>query len=358
LLAEKKSLLRFLIIYILSTLFLISIGEYFYYKLAKNSLIQNQKIILENKIENFMKQKVKQQGIKNIHLLQNMAIFKNHKLIASNFTIPNNLDFNQTIWIQNNKIFYIKKLIRPFGIVHIVTFKKLPSNNLKEKLIIFNIFIFIFIILIAYALGKLFLSPMKENISKLEDFIRDTTHEMNTPISVIMSNIEILKLKNIEYKECNRIQNAAKRLNKIFEDLKFVTLNHSINKNITTINLKDLILERIEYFDINPEIDLEDKIIKADKEDMVRLIDNLLSNAKKYSSKFIKVTLTKSYFMVENDGEIKNIKDITKKFVRENQKEGGFGLGLYIVKKICKTYNFKLEITNNINIVAIKIILQ
>ena len=353
-LAEKKSLFRFLIIYILSTIFLIGIGEYFYYKLAKNSLIQNQKLILENKIENFMKQKVKQRGIKNIHLLPNMAILKDNKIIASNFDLPK-IDFNKEIWIENNNLYYLKTLIRPFGTVYILTFKKLPPNNLKQHLIIFNIFIIFFIVIIAYILGNIFLSPMKKTISDLESFIQDTTHEMNTPISIIMSNIEILQLKNIEYKECNRIKKAAKRLSKIFDDLKFITLNHSVKKEINTINLKNLLLERIQYFELNSSNNLKDKYIKADIEDMIRLIDNLLSNAKKYSNKFIKIELTDKYLSIKNDGKIDNIKNITQKFTRENKSEGGFGLGLYIVDKIVKKYNFYLNIKNLDNNVIITI---
>ena len=353
-LAEKKSLFRFLIIYILSTIFLIGVGEYFYYKLAKNSLIDNQKLILENKIENFMKQKVKKRGIHNINLLPNMAILKDNQIITSNFDVPK-IDFSKEIWISNNNLYYLKTLIRPFGTVYILTFKKLPSNNLKIHLIIFNLFIIFFIVITAYILGNIFLSPMKKTISDLENFIRDTTHEMNTPISIIMSNIEILQLKNIEYKECNRIQKAAKRLNKIFDDLKFITLNHTIKKEVNTINLKTLLLERIQYFELHSSTNLKDKYIKADIEDMTRLIDNLLSNAKKYSKKFIKIKLTDKYLSIENDGKINNIKNITQKFTRENNSEGGFGLGLYIVDQIVKKYNFKLNIKNSNNSVIITI---
>jgi len=85
-----------------------------------------------------------------------------------------------------------------------------------------------------------------------------------------------------------------------------------------------------------------------DKEDLIRLFDNLLSNAIKYSkpNKTIHVKLN-NYFEVTNEGDIKNIKNITKKFVRENKNEGGFGIGLYIVKKIAENYNFEFSIYSN-----------
>jgi two-component system OmpR family sensor kinase len=48
--------------------------------------------------------------------------------------------------------------------------------------------------------------------------------------------------------------------------------------------------------------------------------------------------------MVKNKGKIENFKNIKNKFVRENKNEGGFGIGLYIVNKICKDYGIKFQI--------------
>ena len=326
-------------------MFLIVIGELFYYKSAYNSIIRENKLILLHRIDKFMQNKVKKKGLKNLSLLENMAIFKGNKLLASNFDVPK-LSLNKEIIIKNDKIYYIKKLIRPFGIVYLVTFKKFHTN-LIERLFIFNIFVFIFIVFVAFILGNVFLSPMKRAISNLEDFITDTTHEMNTPISVIMSNIEMLELKGIENKELFRITNSAKRLSKIFDDLKFLRLNHSTKKEIINIDLTEFILNRVKYFEIDAQLKLDQASINIDREDLIRIIDNLLSNAKKYSNTFIEIELTKEYLLIKNDGEIKNIKNITKKYIRENKEEGGFGVGLYIVEKICIDYGFVLEIKNN-----------
>ena len=352
-LAEKKSLKRFLFVYVFSTIFLVGIGEYFYYKLAKNSMLEKEKIILENKINNYLKQRIKVRRFIYFKLDDNMAIFKDKELIASNFKVDKEIDFNKELWIKDNKLFYLKTLIRPFGVIYILTFKHLPKTHIIDNLLIFNLFLFIFLIFVAYLLGKIFLGPMKETIQNLENFITDSTHEMNTPISVILSNVELLKMKNIDNKELKRIENSSKRLSKIFNDLKFVRLNHTPKRDIKKISLKNLILERVEYFDKDIELDLEEVVIKIDKEEMTRVIDNLISNSIKYSNKFIKITLKKEFLLIENDGEIKNIKNIKNKFVRENKNEGGFGLGLYIVDKICDYYNFHLKIKSLDNKVSV-----
>lgn len=227
--------------------------------------------------------------------------------------------------------------------------------SLKKQLFVFNIFVILVVILTAWILGKIFLKPLKNSLEMLEDFIRDATHEMNTPISVILTNIEMLKMKNADFKELNRIEFSAKRLEKIFKDLAFVRLNHKQKKERENINIKNLLQNRIEIFQTllenkNIKFDrrCEDLIVEADREDMIRLIDNLLSNALKYSpqNETVYLSLQDGVFSISNKGEIKNIGKITKKFYRENQNEGGFGLGLYIVKKICDYYGFVFNIKN------------
>jgi len=44
---------------------------------------------------------------------------------------------------------------------------------------------------------------------------------MNTPISIILTNIEMFNIKNQNVKEMHRIEFAAKRLEKIFDGFGF-----------------------------------------------------------------------------------------------------------------------------------------
>jgi len=256
------------------------------------------------------------------------------------------------------------ELKRGFRDFHIIACKTFPDElaNIKKMLIIYNILALIFIMIIAYFLAKLFIKPMKKEIKNLESFIRDVTHEIQTPIAIINSNIEILEMQDIDNKNLKRIKNASNRLSKIFDDLKYLRFRE---KNIQEIDVKNLLKKRINFFitqienkNLKLNLNLEDMILKIDKEDLTKLIDNLLSNAIKYSPKnsTIKITLTNNYLEVENEGKIKNIDKITQKFYRENESEGGFGLGLYIVKSICEYYKFKLQIFSKNQKVSIKII--
>jgi len=364
--AEKKSLRRFLLIYIVSTLFLVGVGEWFYYKTKYHAQIDSQVNALAGELKVFLAENkgimkklrfLSQEDVGKIVKDFKIAVYKNGIYVFGSFK-PQDIDFSKNFWIKNGNLFYLYTMPKRWGKVDIVVSKKLDESKisaLKKHILLFNIFIFLFVFFIAYQLGKLFLQPLKKSITSLEEFIRDATHEMNTPISVILANIEMLKMKDTDLKELQRIEFSAKRLEKIFKDLTFVRFNHTQKKEIKEINIKDVVKRRIVIFQtlvdhkkIRILKECEDFIIKADTEDIVRIVDNLLSNALKYSpnNSEIVISLKDGVLNIANPGNIAHTDKVMSKFYRENQNEGGFGLGLYIVKKICDYYGFEFSIKN------------
>ena len=214
-LAEKKALKRFLLIYIFSTLFLVGIGEWFYFKLSYKNIIESKINTIDTKIRLFLE---KNRGMfKKIVSVKypddlKIAVYKNKKLVISNFK-PLKVDFSKKYWIDNGNIYYRFEMIKRWGRVDVIAVKKLNKDkfySLYKKLILFNLFLVLFIVFISFFLGKIFLEPLSKVINNLEEFIRDATHEMNTPISIILANTEILK-ESYNEKALKRIQNAAIR---------------------------------------------------------------------------------------------------------------------------------------------------
>jgi two-component system, OmpR family, sensor kinase len=221
-------------------------------------------------------------------------------------------------------------------------------------------------IVIGYFLLNLFLKPMKEALHLLDTFIKDTTHELNTPISTIMTNIELIDREAIEdkylLKIINRIDIGAKTISNIYDDLTYLILNNKVISNNQDINLKQLIEQRVEYFSIlsniknikiitnlNPDV-----MLNIDNKKISKLIDNILSNAIKYNKMggSIYIDLDANKVVIKDTGKgIKkeHIDLMFDRYARFDKVVGGFGIGLNIVKMICAEYNLTINITSKLD---------
>ncbi len=375
-LAERRSLRRFLLFYLTSTFLLVGIGEYLYYLFAKSKIIEEEKYYIKSELRFYLSRdtrlpdivkirKLKEKGVFNVKI----AVYKNDHYVYGDFK-PQRIYFNNESWVQNGKVYFLLIMPKNWGKIYVLCSKDINKKALKKlekELMFFTLFSVFFISLSAFFLGKIFLRPMKDAIKSMEDFLDDVTHEMNTPLSIILNNIEILEMKNIKTKESERIRLASLRLSKLFKDLVYVKFNKNRKKVLEIIDLKSIIEDRMNIFSLFSEsrslkikMNLENLLIRMDKEDVLRILDNLISNAIKYSptGSCISVNLNvdrKKKLVIENEGKIENSDNIVKKFMREDKRSGGLGLGLYIVDKVCKEYSLKFNIDNKDSKVRIQI---
>ena len=143
------------------------------------------------------------------------------------------------------------------------------------------------ILIIAYFIIRLSLRPLYRRIDFLNGFIRDTTHEINTPLSVILMSIEMFETDPKKY--LNNIKTASKTISTLYEDLTLVKLSGKEDGAATSFSLSELVRERIGYFGLNLEqknINLSTQIaevqLRSSYKKTRKIIDNLLSNAIKY----------------------------------------------------------------------------
>ena len=81
-------------------------------------------------------------------------------------------------------------------------------------------------------LVKLVLKPIRDNLHLLDNFIKDTTHELNTPITTILANIETLDAQNCNEKTMRKLQRikvASATISNLYKDLVYLLLNHKIS---------------------------------------------------------------------------------------------------------------------------------
>jgi len=276
--------------------------------------------------------------------------------------------FDEEIYRRDKHIHFVKSLDDFYlGTKYIII--EVEDDGIWEQLIWKNIIgyglgTFFFFLLFGLYLAKLFLKPMRDSIVLLDRFIKDTTHELNTPLSSILANIEMMDtdvMVEKNRKKLKRITIAAKTVSVLYKDLTYLTLEQEKENKDETIDIKQLVKSRIEYFDIllhskelEYELDLEDASIFMDKRKLTRVIDNLISNAIKYNKRqgTLGIHLRANKLTVWDTGigiKERKIPYMFDRYTRFNDSEGGFGVGLSIVKNIIDEYDIRIEVISKLD---------
>ena len=215
----------------------------------------------------------------------------------------------------------------------------------------------LFVALIGYLLSRLLVRPVKEQVRELNRFIKDATHEINTPVTALLMSVSKLKKQDIKEKKLlQHISISAKQIANIYNTLSHISFSSSSQNSPKELNLKDEVQKSIFFFEeiakakeIKLISNLEDCFIMMDLDSVKKVINNLLSNAIKYSpnKSVVKITIKECTLYVIDEGigiEKKDLELILKRYTRVSEVGGGFGIGLDIVNSICKKYGLVLDI--------------
>jgi len=294
-----------------------------------------------------------------IYDLEEVQIFS----LLDNETIK----FDEEIYQTGEKIHFVKILDNyylgaKFLIIEVDNDRIWHRETIKT-IGIYGSLALLILVLFSFLLAKLFLKPMRDSIMLLDRFIKDTTHELNTPLSAILANIEMMdKDAMIEKnrKKLDRITIAAKTVSTLYEDLTYLTLEHERENEDEELDLRKIIIERIDYFEslsrsrqITIMHDLQEEQFLMDRKKFIRIVDNLISNAIKYNKRggSIKIILSNGKMVIEDTGigiDEEKIPYIFDRYLRFNSSEGGFGVGLSIVKKIMDEYAMHIEVDSTL----------
>jgi len=247
------------------------------------------------------------------------AIFTSSKsVIIDDIQIIHSILIDESKFLNNLKTFNIWMIIVTFlGIVAIFII-----NNIRKK---------------------------ETRLSEQDSFIQSSMHEIKTPLSVITLNNELRELEFGQDEYSLEINNAIKLLKISYDDMSFTITKDELGYDSEIIELDEVILERVEYFKTIARINERSITLTVDSEcqvqistvEIIRLIDNNLSNAIKYSdiNSNIDIILKNNILSFHSTGEvIVKTSNIFDKYYRENDIVGGHGLGLSIVKDIAEKY--------------------
>ena len=362
-------------IYLLSTFILFAVGSAIFYTLEKHHLLDRQREAMKQEGEKILHQLIRLHGTFGdtlpLYIGRHYRIAlldKELQPVFSEFPVPETFDFKREYHLIDGKIVYVKS-VDPYYLGTAYILLETPEDltgitRLQRLIALFMIGAGIFFLIIGYHLGRLFIAPMRESVETMNRFIQDTTHELNTPVSTILTNLELIQTlhKCDAQEEMQRIEIASKTLSRIYDDLTYLKLNHRYHRDIRPLDLSGLLEERLAYFRVAidaKKLLLQKQIrphtvISIDRDDAVRLLDNLISNAIKYNKNGgrLRIKLDDTSLHIQDSGvgiAEEALASIHKRFRRANESEGGFGIGLDIVHQVVKAYGFGLEIRSQIH---------
>ncbi|MDD2974665.1 MAG: HAMP domain-containing sensor histidine kinase [Aliarcobacter cryaerophilus] len=374
--SETRTIIGFSLIYSILVLVILGVITFLYYQFKKDLMLQD----VRQTLQNYSNTQIA--NLKELHInidksdiyprdeRFNSAIYDSSKKKIFSTLLMGDVKLDEVIYLKDGYIHLIKEpesyyLGSKYVIVEIED-DNIWFLNIKYKMLFWFLFSFILLLFVGYFIAKLFLKPMRESIQMLDRFIKDTTHELNTPIAAILSNIQMINKDNIDEKlakKINRIEIGAKTISNIYEDLTFVSLNNQIISNNEKLNVSQILNQRVDFFKsianskkIEFILDIKDNVfIVCDIKKLSKLIDNILSNAIKYNKfqGFIKVTLKDKILIIEDSGKgmsKDNLSNLFTRYKRFDKSVGGFGIGLNIVSLIAKEYDLKIDVISKIDV--------
>lgn len=260
-----------------------------------------------------------------------------------------------------------------------------PSGNKYQVVVLLNVTPYIYVthryksyglitvgllcllsILAAYLISQNAVKPLIEAYNKQKEFVSDASHELKTPLSVLLTYTEILQKQPQNAKALQVLRDETKSMSGLVENLLALTRLENIKNTavseISVANILEPLAEKLNT--VHQERKHQLKVIcpakakiKMSAQHLERLLTILLDNALKYtpSSKDISVKVS------ENERNLKiEVKDcgigiktedlphIFERFYRadksRNRQRGGFGLGLALAQNIVQKYNGKITV--------------
>lgn len=216
---------------------------------------------------------------------------------------------------------------------------------------------------------------LKTNIDNMRrEFIANASHELKTPISLILGYSEALKLSGLteDMKDdyLNIIMDESNKMNKLVMGLlKISQLESGFQQfNYSDFSIKDLVEETVKLYTIKlneksiiPQIDVDDIFVNSDYDSIQMVLTNYLSNALNHINDelILKITSADSdenriRISVFNSGKPipeDSLNRIWESFYKVDKARtrayGGQGLGLSIVKTILNNLGSSFGVINH-----------
>ncbi len=211
---------------------------------------------------------------------------------------------------------------------------------------------FLFYAMLIAVLSLLFslyaLRPLQKALRLNEEFVKDIIHDINTPLSSLMVNFRLFKKEIGESRKIERMEASVATILSLQNNLRAFLEASVLQKE--RFSVADVVSERVDTFRmLYPKkrfvVDVKVMYAETNRDAFVRIVDNLISNACKYSESKGEVKLSGADGMLKigDDGEgIKDVQKVFDRYYKESQR--GIGIGLHVVRKLCDATGIAIAI--------------
>jgi signal transduction histidine kinase len=198
----------------------------------------------------------------------------------------------------------------------------------------------------------------EEEYQSLKEFTENASHELQTPLAVIRSKLDLLiqkeDLSKEQSEELEDIYESVKKMSQLSRSLLLMTkIGNQQFGQVSNIDFKEKIDEKVNQFQelwnnkqLQLRCQLDEVFITANENLTDILLNNLLSNASRHNIKggSIDIHLQERQLTVSNTGLLKALdsKRIFRRFYKEEANSQHNGLGLSIIKQICEQSNIQI----------------
>ncbi len=253
---------------------------------------------------------------------------------------------------------------------------KADIRTMVSSFIFLWVMLMVLFFIISEYMARISLRPVEKAWKQQQAFVADASHELKTPLAVILANNNILLSDGRDLSPSNRkwvesTQEEALHMQTLLEHLLFLARSDSGDQRmlISQVNLSDMLEEDVLQFEplayergvtidaqVSPQI-----LLQGDATMMKQLIHILLDNACKYAPQgsVVHASLTAErngcLLKVNNSGDPidpEELPHIFERFYRTDKvrtitdDSSGFGLGLAIAKSIVEDHRGTIQVTS------------
>ncbi len=271
------------------------------------------------------------------------------------------IQWDETYYMSGNESVYVSRAAKGHLGVEYIVAEDLSFNTQKKEVLFESILIYLVsligMIVMAWVLSKIFLRPIQHKVEMLNRFVKDSTHELNTPIASLLLTVDTLEKDPHNQTAMNRLRLLSKKISNLYSDLTFAQLQNMDNMEQENVDIGHILDEAMVYFEPlakQKNITIRKMCKKTffvymTSEAAMRMISNLISNAIKYTPKGgeLNILLEQRKLKICDSGigiDKNKIKKIFERYHRLDNIQGGFGIGLDIVMRVCRRYGIELEV--------------